>query len=69
MLPRVARCTYRPLETFYGVSFVYPVMTALGLVMATLISTLFLHERADLVRAGGIAVVIAGVFLVSRSRE
>jgi multidrug transporter EmrE-like cation transporter len=48
-------------------SFLYPVMTALGLVLATLISSLILGEHVSMVRLGGIAVVILGVFLVGRS--
>ena len=48
-------------------SFLYPVMTALGLVFATTVSSLILQEQVSLVRVGGIVVVIAGVFLVSLS--
>jgi len=48
-------------------SFLYPVMTALGLIMATLVSAMFFHEQISLVRLGGIVVVIIGVFLVSQS--
>ena len=48
-------------------SLLYPVMTALGLVLATLISALFFHEQISLTRLSGIAVVIIGVFLISKS--
>jgi len=48
-------------------SFLYPVMTALGLVFATVISAVILHEQISLVRLGGVALVIGGVFLVSRT--
>lgn len=47
-------------------SFLYPVMTALGLIFATLISAKLFHEQVTLVRLSGIAVVIIGVFLVSK---
>lgn len=48
-------------------SFLYPVMTALGLVMATIVSATLFHEQISLVRLGGIVVVVIGVFLVSQS--
>ena len=48
-------------------SFIYPVMTALGLVCATLISAALFREQISLTRLAGIAVVILGVFFVARS--
>lgn len=48
-------------------SFLYPIMTALGLIMATLISAAIFHEEISLLRLGGIAIVILGVFLIARS--
>jgi multidrug transporter EmrE-like cation transporter len=48
-------------------SFLYPVMTALGLVIATIVSVILFHERISLTRLSGIAVMTIGVFLVSRS--
>ena len=48
-------------------SFLYPVMTALGLVLATLVSALILGEQVSPVRLGGIAIVILGVFMVGQS--
>jgi len=48
-------------------SYLYPVMTALGLVLATLISSFILGEHVSLLRLGGIGVVILGVFLLSQS--
>jgi len=48
-------------------SFLYPVMTAIGLVFATIISTILFQEQISAVRLAGIVVVIMGVFLVSRS--
>jgi len=48
-------------------SYLYPAMVALGLVLATLISATILGEHISLVRLGGIVVVIAGVFLVGKS--
>ena len=47
-------------------SFLYPVMTALGLILATAISATLLREKVSVVRLGGIALMVAGVFLVSR---
>jgi len=48
-------------------SFLYPVMTALGLVLTTVVSALVFHEHISMVRLGGIVVMVVGVFLVSRS--
>jgi multidrug transporter EmrE-like cation transporter len=48
-------------------SFLYPVMVALGLVLATLISSFIFQEQISLLRLGGIAVVILGIFMVGRS--
>lgn len=48
-------------------SFLYPVMTALGLVLATIVSAVILKEQVSLVRLGGIALMVGGVFLVSRT--
>ncbi len=48
-------------------SYLYPAMVALGLVLATLISATILGEHISLVRLSGIVVVIAGVFLVGKS--
>jgi multidrug transporter EmrE-like cation transporter len=48
-------------------SFLYPVMVALGLVFASIVSAFIFQEQITLVRLGGIIVVIAGVFLVSMS--
>ena len=48
-------------------SFIYPVMTALGLMCATLISATLFREQISLIRLAGIAVVILGVFFVARS--
>ena len=48
-------------------SFLYPVMTALGLVLATLVSVALFHEQVSLTRLSGVVVMIIGVFLVSKS--
>jgi multidrug transporter EmrE-like cation transporter len=48
-------------------SFLYPVMVALGLVLATLVSSLIFKEQISLVRLGGIVVVILGVLMVGQS--
>jgi multidrug transporter EmrE-like cation transporter len=48
-------------------SFLYPVMTALGLILTTVVSATLLGERVSLARLGGIAVMVVGVFLVSRT--
>jgi multidrug transporter EmrE-like cation transporter len=48
-------------------SFLYPVMTALGLVLATIVSAVILKEQVSLIRLGGIALMVGGVFLVSRT--
>lgn len=48
-------------------SYLYPVMTALGLVLATLVSSFILGEQISLARLGGIGIVILGVFMLSKS--
>jgi multidrug transporter EmrE-like cation transporter len=48
-------------------SFLYPVMTALGLVFTSIISAVVLGEQLSLLRLGGITLMVAAVFLVSRS--
>jgi multidrug transporter EmrE-like cation transporter len=48
-------------------SFLYPVMTALGLVFTSLISALLLGEQLSPLRLGGIALMVAAVFFVSQS--
>ena len=48
-------------------SFLYPVMTALGLVFATIVSAVILHEQISMVRLAGIALMVGGVLLVSRT--
>jgi multidrug transporter EmrE-like cation transporter len=48
-------------------SYLYPVMTALGLVLATLASSFILQEQISMLRMGGIVVVILGVFMLSQS--
>jgi len=48
-------------------SFLYPVMTALGLVLSTVISATLLGEQISWLRLGGITLMVLGVFAVSRS--
>jgi multidrug transporter EmrE-like cation transporter len=48
-------------------SFIYPVMTALGLVFTSIISAAILEEQLSLLRLGGIVLMVGGVFLVSQS--
>lgn len=48
-------------------SFLYPVMTALGLVATSIVSAALFHEQISWLRLAGIATMIVGVFLVSRS--
>lgn len=48
-------------------SYLYPVMTALGLVLASLVSAFVFGEHISLVRLGGIAVIIVGVFILAGS--
>jgi len=47
-------------------SFLYPVMTALGLMLATIVSAALFREQISALRLGGIALMIVGVLLVSR---
>jgi len=48
------------------VSFVWP-LTALSFVMTTLAAKIFLHEKVDGVRWGGVALIILGAALISYS--
>jgi multidrug transporter EmrE-like cation transporter len=48
-------------------SFLYPVMTALGMMCATLVSATLFREQISVVRLGGIALMVIGVFLVSQT--
>jgi multidrug transporter EmrE-like cation transporter len=48
-------------------SFLYPVMVALGLVLATLVSAFIFNEQISLVRLGGIGMVVVGVFMLAAS--
>lgn len=48
-------------------SFLYPVMVALGLVLATMVSSFIFQEQISLVRLGGIGVVILGVLMLAQS--
>lgn len=48
-------------------SYLYPVMVALGLVFATIVSSLIFREQISAQRIGGIVVVILGIFLVGQS--
>jgi drug/metabolite transporter (DMT)-like permease len=50
------------------VSFVWP-LTALSFVMTTLAAKIFLHERVDGVRWGGVALIILGAALISYSEH
>ena len=49
-------------------SFLYPVMTAMGLILATIISAALFGEQISALRLGGILVIIVGVFLIAGSR-
>jgi len=46
------------------VSFVWP-LTALSFVMTTLAAQFFLHERVDIVRWSGVALIVLGAALIS----
>ena len=48
-------------------SFLYPMMTALGLIVTTVVSMALLGERVSVVRLGGIALMVLGVFVISRT--
>jgi len=48
-------------------SYLYPMMVALGLVFATIVSSLIFREQISAQRIGGIVVVILGIFLVGQS--
>jgi len=50
------------------VSFIWP-LTALSFVMTTLAAKIFLHERVDAVRWGGVALIILGAMLISYSEH
>jgi len=46
------------------VSFIWP-LTALSFVMTTLAAQFFLHERVDMVRWGGVVLIVLGAALIS----
>jgi len=50
------------------VSFIWP-LTALSFVMTTLAAKIFLHERVDAVRWGGVVLIIIGAALISYSEH
>jgi len=50
------------------VSFIWP-LTALSFVLTTLAAKIFLHERVDGVRWGGVALIILGAALISYSEH
>jgi multidrug transporter EmrE-like cation transporter len=47
-------------------SYLYPVMTTLGLILVTLVSAALFRERISVFRLGGIALMIVGLFVVAR---
>lgn len=49
-----------------NLSVAYPIMTSLGLVIVTLVSVLFLHERLLMMQIAGILFIILGVWMVAR---
>ena len=50
------------------VSFIW-LLTALSFVLTTLAAKIFLHERVDGVRWGGVALIILGAMLISYSEQ
>jgi multidrug transporter EmrE-like cation transporter len=42
-------------------------MTALGLVLTSIVSTLLFREQISMLRLAGIVLMVMGVFLVSRT--
>ena len=48
------------------VSYAYP-FTALGFIMVMFISYFFLSEQVTLMRLAGIGLIVAGIFLISKS--
>ncbi len=48
-------------------SYLYPVMTALGIIMSTCVAAFIFGENVSWIRVGGIGVVIAGVLMLSQS--
>lgn len=51
---------------YVEVSYAYP-FTALGFVLVMVISALFMGEAVTPLRIAGIALIIAGIFVISRS--
>ena len=47
-------------------SVAYPIMTSLGFVIVVLVSWLFLKETITLIQFTGLALIIAGVWMVAR---
>lgn len=51
---------------YVEVSYAYP-FTALGFVLVMVISTFFLNEAMTPLRIAGVALIIGGIFLISKS--
>lgn len=56
---------YSLVLTRVNLSVAYPVMTSLGLVIVSLVSVLLFREQLSALQAGGIALIIVGVWLVA----
>jgi len=61
----VAFILYSLVLTRFNLSMAYPVMTSLGLVIISLVSALVFKEVITGIQAGGLLLIIIGVWLVS----
>jgi multidrug transporter EmrE-like cation transporter len=58
---------YMFILSLVDLSYIYPVMTALGMVLTAIVARLVFGESISVQRLGGIAVIILGVFITGRS--
>lgn len=56
---------YSVVLTRMNLSIAYPTMTGVGFVIISIVSVLLFHESISLVQAGGLALIIAGIWIVS----
>lgn len=56
---------YSLVLTKMNLSIAYPIMTSLGLVIISVVSIFAFQESFSLIQAGGIVLIIGGVWLVS----
>jgi multidrug transporter EmrE-like cation transporter len=62
----LALAAYSVVLSSFKLSVAYPIMTSAGFLVVVLVSALFLNERITLAQCGGLALIMAGIWMVSR---